>query len=126
MANELQFNFSLNYANGLVADSIPAPSPSYAVDQSAVAVFNADIATVSHTAESDMPVGAVATPGWLYLHNLDLTNFVKYGPKSAGSMVEFGRMKPGEIAWLRLAPGATLRWIADTGNCQVLHKLYND
>jgi hypothetical protein len=67
------------------------------------------------TSEEDLTVGDVATLGWVYGRNIDATNFVKYGPKSAGSMIVFGRCKPGEIFCFRFEPGITLRWIADTG-----------
>jgi hypothetical protein len=53
----------------------------------------------------------------------DITfNFVKFGPKSGGVMVEFGRLYPdGSAASLDIGPsGVTLRMIADTAACKVL------
>lgn len=73
------------------------------------------------TSEEDFDPGdvAAATQGILCMRNLDTTNFVKYGPKSAGSMIEFGRIKAGEIQTFRLAPSIVMRWIADTSACNV-------
>lgn len=67
------------------------------------------------TSEEDMPIGEVATAGWLLLKNLDSTNYVTWGPKSGGAMVAMGRLKAGECALFRMDPTpATLRWIANT------------
>lgn len=81
------------------------------------------------TSESDMPIGLIATEGWLVIRNLDPTNFVRWGPKSAGVMVPVGILKPatdgkGCFAIFEMDPAATIRWIADTGSCKVLMKLF--
>ena len=71
------------------------------------------------TSEEDMTFGDRSTPGVVVLRNLDTTNFVTYGPKSAGSMVAFGRINAGEVARLRLASAVTWRWQADTATVKV-------
>ena len=78
------------------------------------------------TSEEDMPVGDVVTLGWVVIQNLDAANFIKYGPKNAGSMVEFGRLKAGEMCALRLEPGITWTWIADTAACLAHVDIWND
>lgn len=70
------------------------------------------------TSEEDIAFGDV-TPAWVIIKNLDATNFVKYGPKSAGAMVEFGRLYPGMASLFYMAPGVTLRMVADTASCNV-------
>lgn len=78
------------------------------------------------TSEEDMLLGDIAANGWIFLQNLDPTNYVKWGPKIAGAMVEFGRIKPGETQAFRLEPGATLRWKADTAACKVAVEHWNN
>jgi hypothetical protein len=78
------------------------------------------------TVEEDLPIGDITTLGWLYLRNLDTTNYVTYGPKSGGAMVAFGRIKPGEPALMRLEPGITLRWVANTAAVKIQVKLFQD
>jgi hypothetical protein len=78
------------------------------------------------TAEEDLPVGDVGTNGYAYLKNLDSTNYVTYGPKSAGAMVALGRLKPGEFVWLRVEPAVILRAIANTAAVKVDFRLYEN
>ena len=86
---------------------------------------HAPVVTVGFAAEEDMPIGDVSVLGWLFLKNLDSTNFVTYGPKDT-TMKAFGRIEPGEYAALRLEPGITLRWQADTADVQVKVLLLED
>lgn len=122
MANEIKLTPQLTYASGLLKLSFAPGQKSYTQTTQQA---HATVVSVG-TAEEDMPVGDVATNGWLVLYNLDATNFVKYGPKSAGAMIEFGRLRTGEFAMLRLASGVTNRWIADTAACKVQMLLLND
>ena len=55
------------------------------------------------TEEETLEFLDIATEGYLYLRNLDDTNYVTYGPDYAG-LVAFGKLKAGEWALLRLAP----------------------
>jgi hypothetical protein len=119
---ELNFTVKADIRNGGFRDSIPQEL--FALTQTAIGAHS-QVVSVG-TTEEDMPVGEVTTLGWLYIRNLDATNVVKYGPKSAGAMIAFARIKAGEFAWLRLEPGITLRWIADTAAVNVQMKLYQD
>lgn len=128
MANEIKASFSVNYANPVSGS--PALKDAIASETENVTQtnqeFHGTVVSVGFSAEEDLSLGDVTTNGKIYVKNLDATNFVKYGPKSGGVMVEFGRLKPGEIAWLRLAPGITWRWIADTAAVKVLVKAYGN
>lgn len=115
MANEITLNLSLAVTNGKMKQRFEPGAIS--VTQSAAEAY-APVVSVG-TSEEDLPVGDVATVGFLCVQNLDATNYVTYGPKSGGSMVAFGRIKPGEVAILRLEPGVTLRWVANTGAVKV-------
>jgi len=56
-----------------------------------------------------------ATVGMIFLLNIDPTNFVTYG----GATDQPFKMKPGEMGFARLTPGAALKLVADTAACEV-------
>jgi hypothetical protein len=122
MANELRFTGGANLLNGNLNDS--TPQQTLLVTQSLAALLS-KVVNVT-TSESDLTTSEVTTLGWAWLQNLDTTNYVQYGPKSGGAMVTVGRLKAGEWALLRLEPGITIRWKANTAACQVLVKIFND
>jgi len=90
-------------------------------------VIDDKVVVVGQAAEEDLPIAAdIATLGWCSIHNLDPTNFVRIGPKSGGVMVPYHRLKPGDRHVLRLEPGITIRWKADTADCKVRIRVFND
>lgn len=127
MANEITTQFQATVKNSGFIQTVQADvSTVQKLFDQAVVGAHGTIVTVG-TSEEDMPVGDVATNGFLFLKNLDSTNFVKFGPKDGGNMVDFGRLKKGEWAWFRLAAGSTpLRWVADTAPVKVQMLLLND
>lgn len=76
------------------------------------------------TSEEDISFGDV-TPGIVVIQNLDATNFIKYGPKSGGAMIEFARIAPGGFAVIQLQGSAIIRAIADTAAVKVRIRGYN-
>lgn len=122
MANELGFVFSSTLVHGSCKDS--TPTETHQVSQSATGLQCRTVSVT--TSEGDIAFADISTFGYAYLRNLDATNFITYGPKSSGSMVAFGKLKPGEAAWVRLFPGITLRAIADTGTCKLFVKVMED
>jgi len=79
------------------------------------------------TSEEDVDLSEFATLGWVWMRNLDDTNYVTWGPKSGASMVALGRLEPGEPAGpFRLEPGITLRMVADTAACKVQVNAFPD
>jgi hypothetical protein len=85
--------------------------------------FNPGVVNIG-TSEEAISFGDV-TPGWVIMKNLDGTNYVIWGPESGGNMVACGRLSPGMVALLRLAPGVTLRMQANTAACDVLIEAIN-
>jgi len=76
---------------------------------------------VGSGAEEDISMTELTTPGWLWMKNLDASNYVQWGGKTtAGAMTTIGRMEAGEPALFRLDPSATLRMQANTAECKVL------
>jgi hypothetical protein len=58
--------------------------------------------------------------------NTDPTNYVEWGPNSAGIVVQ-GRLNPNEPpAVFRLSPGCSLHMKAHTGNCTVILCVYDN
>lgn len=119
MADEIQVTVGMKIANGKFKLTLPAETVS--ITQAAIGTWEAVVSV--GTSEEDMAPVDITTLGVLWLKNLDATNYVQYGPKSAGVMVAIGRIKPGEIHTLRLEPGITIRWIANTAAVKVQAKL---
>lgn len=72
------------------------------------------------TSEEDIDFGSITFKGWVFMLNLDDTNFVTWGPNSGGSMVAMGQMFAGEMALFRMRfSSTTLRMKADTASCKV-------
>jgi hypothetical protein len=122
MANELKHSLSGQLANGQLTDQIRAENLS--LTQNAAALISKTVAVT--TSEADLDTTGITTLGYAEIKNLGPTNFLTYGPKSGGVMVAFGRLKVGEVALLRLEPGITLRWKADTATVSAYIKIYND
>jgi hypothetical protein len=122
VSNEIRATFGLTYANGGMADTIASATTN--IDQTTLAFYSSTV--FGGTSEEDLSVGDITAANgcWVYIKNLDSTNFVKFGPKSAGAMVEFGRVRAGKFAFFFLAEAAVLRWVADTAQCKVLVKLF--
>lgn len=71
------------------------------------------------TSEETVNFGDIVYTGFLYLENLDDTNYIEFGPDSTG-MVTIGRILPGEFAVLRLPPtGVTVKAQANTADCKM-------
>lgn len=77
------------------------------------------IQSIGFAAEEVVSLGdlAVADQGLILLKNLDTTNYIDWGPESAGAMVAIGRLLPGEEAVFRAKPSVILRAQANTAAC---------
>jgi hypothetical protein len=123
VANELRFTGATDLFNGALMDS--TPQQTLLVTQSLASLLSKVVSVT--TSESDLSTTEVTTLGWAWIQNLDTTNYVQWGPKNASNNMQvIGRLKPGEWALLRLEPGITIRWKANTAACKVLIKIFND
>lgn len=122
MASEINVKFSLQAKNGFLQESIVIGQ--LQIDQAAVGVAGG--AQSIGTSEEVVDFGDIGTEGVLFLRNLDDTNFIEFGPEDTGAMVAFGKLKPGEIAFLRMKPTVVLRAQADTAACLLQVKLLED
>ena len=128
MADEITVRFSARVLNGNMDESF-GPGQ-ITIDQS-VQGQGGHVQEIGLTEEAldvgDIGVGTINTEGCLYLHNLDATNYITYGPQvGTGSMEAMGKLKAGEIAWLRLSPGVVVLAQADTAACKLDVRLYAD
>lgn len=120
MANEIKLNIIASLTNGLLSDTFSTGQLS--ITQTTQGMHT-PVVTVG-TSEEDLSVGDISTLGFMFLRNLDSSNYVTYGPKSGGSMVAVGRLRAGEAVVIRLEPGITVRWQANTAPVKVLTKLW--
>jgi hypothetical protein len=122
MANELKLTIAGQLANGELTDQIRTENLS--LTQSAAALISKTVSVT--TSEADLDTTGITTLGYAVVKNLGPTNYLTYGPKSGGAMVAFGRLKVGEVAVVRLEPGITLRWKANTATVTAFVKIFND
>lgn len=71
------------------------------------------------TAEEVILTGDIATLGYLFLINLDATNYVRVGPQSLGAMVPLLRIYPGMPGGMPLEPGVVIRAQANTADVRL-------
>lgn len=121
MSKEIRINESIRISNGFI-DNISPGQVTY--DQASPGGGNPATVNIG-TSEEDVAFGDV-TPGFLWMQNLDTTNYVQYGPKNASNAMQpFGLLHAGKTARIYLDTGVTLRMKAHTGACNVLIKGYN-
>ena len=117
MANEIKVTASMSCTNGnLILPTVGGSQQN--ITQTTLGGGGPGYLSIG-TAEEDVAFTDVGTLGWVWMKNLDATNYITFGPKSAGSMVVFGRLKPGESIVMRLEPGITLRMLANTAACKL-------
>lgn len=69
------------------------------------------------TSDTIIDLTAFTTPGLLVITNHDVTNYIEFGPTSAGAIVVLGKLLPGEVAFFRLGASVVLRARANTATC---------
>ena len=124
MANEIKVTASLSCTNGnFVFPKVGSSEQS--ITQTTLGGGGPGYLSIG-TSEEAITFTDVGTLGWIWIKNLDSTNFIKFGPESAGAMVSCGKLKAGESCVFRLMTGITLRMQADTAACKVqIHCLEN-
>lgn len=128
MSNEITIQFSGRVVNGNMDERFGPGQVQ--IDQS-VQGRGGHVQEIGLTEEAldfgDIGVGTINVEGYLYLRNLDATNYITFGPQvGTGSMEVVGKLKAGEIAFLRLDPGVVILAVADTAACKLDVRLYAD
>ena len=122
MSGTISVSFTASVSNGEFSDSLQIRSTSYTQTNIGASSGVRSIGTT----EEVISTGDVAVEGFVYMKNLDSSNFIEYGPDSGGTMVSFGKLEPGEFAWFRLKPGITFKAKADTAAVLVDIRIYED
>ncbi len=122
MPQQLKINASLVYDDGSVEADLSVEDFIATVSTEKIAK---NIVSVGLT-EGAIPLGEVATLGYVFLKNLDPTNFVEVRPAS-GSGNDYIRLDAaGGIALFRFGSDCTAPyWIANTGACKCVVLLIN-
>lgn len=125
MSGEIKVNASLEVANGnfklpklgSIIQAIDQTTPAGGYPGLVIAVPAATAAQ-----GTVVPATGLVSLGWTYICNLDLTNYVEYGPLVAGTLHPFGKLKPGESAVFRIKPGTAwnIRALVADCRCQVI------
>jgi hypothetical protein len=114
--NELSLNFSLIYNKNNIAISEAINALLVTVTGNGLNSLSTFSAT---TAAVAIPLGSSTSPGgWIFLQNLDPTNYVQVLTGTAGTV--FARLLPGEFCLLRLDATVTAPAVqAHTSGCQI-------
>ncbi len=121
MSDEITVTAALRCSNGdFRLDVNPG---SVQIDQAIAAGGNPGTVSIG-TVDTAISFTGLTTPGYVWMRNLDGTNYVDIGPDSGGTMVPCLRLKAGEVALFRLSAGVTLKGKAHTAACLVqIHAL---
>lgn len=123
MANEITVECSIKCTNDNFI--MPKLGGSQQIDQ-ALPVGGCPGLFSVPTTDTIIPLTGITTLGWVFIKNLDESNFVDFGPTSGGAIVPMTRVLPGEWTVFRLKPGIVLRGIADTAACNCQIVLFNN
>lgn len=122
MANEITVSGRLKVATTAGVPYFDRVITSKQFTQAAVGGPTPGYITVG-TSEESTNFPELTTEGWLFMENLDATNFVQWG---FATTVYGGRLEPGEFAMFRCEPSVTLFLKADTAACKVLVNCFED
>jgi hypothetical protein len=113
MSNEIAVNFQLKVNNpaGSTAGYVQNITQNKTYNQNTVGA-NAEVVSVP-TVPTTYTFPNLAVEGFLYLQNLDTTNFVLYGTSVSGTFYPMGLIEAGEVHFLRLDPLITFAMAAN-------------
>lgn len=122
MANEIRIATVFSCTNGSFKETFNTGTLQF--DQAAIGL-SGGVYSIG-TSEEAISFTDISTEGYLWLRNMDATNYVDWGPEESSAMIEMGRLEPGEFAIMRMFPTAVLRLKANTSACKVLIKVLED
>jgi hypothetical protein len=113
MANEISGGNNLSCNN---ADYTASKSNTKTVNQDLQGGWSGIVKV--GTSQEDFAPTDITTLGWIWFKNLDDANYIQWGAKDT-TMKTIGRAEAGESVCFRMEPGVTLRWIANTAECNI-------
>ena len=115
MADEIQITAGIQVRKGSLVFSQAPVTESF--DMTGTGGPTPGYVTVG-TSEESITFGELSTAGYLFMQNLDSTNYVQWG---FSTTVYGGRIKAGETAGpFRMEPGLTLFLKANTAACKMV------
>jgi hypothetical protein len=116
MSQEITVSASLSLQNSVITSAVARATTSAKVDQSGQRYLQGVMHVPITAGGTAIPVSGLVAPGWLYLKNLDATNFITILNAASGNALV--KLKPGEVAMFRLAAAAPAA-LADTAICDL-------
>lgn len=121
MASELKITINLEYAKGNA--SVSKQVNNLGIDVSGTVVASGVQAV--GTSEEALGLNGATTGGYLYMKNLDDTNFLEL--RSGTGATDVVKLKAGEAALFRLSGDSSAPFvIADTAECDLEYVLLSD
>lgn len=120
MANEITMRASLAYRKGADMDGIDPGEISVTMTGTKVQRGVQLVGTV----EEPLLLGEPGAGGWIWMRNLDATNYVQV--RGATGQTPLVRMRTGEIAEFRLDAGSVPTLQANAAACSVQYLLLSD
>lgn len=105
MANEITVNGALRVLKGDLDYRFSTGSLQFNMSGDAASGGVQAIGTSAHEALT-INTTDLTSAGWCYFRNLDATNYVDLGIDDGGTFEAFGRLYPGEFAFIPLATTA--------------------
>ena len=127
MANTLTLTIAANFSgNGAQTSNTVNGYVSTIASNSAPQGINSDSVPTTSGGVA-IPLGGIAAPRYLFVQNLDATNYVSI--LTAVSGTEIARLLPGatggDAIMIPLAPGITApAWVAHTSACNVNYRVF--
>lgn len=122
MAGTVTTSLALSVVNGAFRDDYSI-GPAV-IAQAAIGGGNPGTVDVT-TSEGDITI-SLTTPGTIVIENLDAANYVQYGPKSGGALVNFSKIKAGDWHKFYLDSSVVLRAKANTATVKLRIRAYED
>ena len=120
MANEFSLTTAIQYVNGTLKKTFAPGTIQFPQQTKGLA----NLSVAATTAEADVSVGGVGTPGFTVLHNLEATTTGKiwlYGLKSStGGIPQYFRLPPKQMAMVNYGTsGMTIRGKMSSGTATI-------
>lgn len=122
MANEITVSGRLKVVNASGVSYFDRVITSKQFTQAAIGGPTPGYMSIGTTEESTA-FTELTTEGWLFMENLDTTNYVQWGFATG---VYGGRLEAGEFAMFRCEPSLTLYLKANTAACKMLINCMED
>ena len=120
MANEISLSFRMGVTNGNYDPGTISVS-NQLIDQAAAGAVEG-IQNIG-TSEETLGVGGLSTKGWIFMRNLDATNYIEAG---FATTVYGIKLEAGECAMFRTGGSATIYLKANTAACNLQYRWLED